>query len=413
MLESLKISRRQSEIRQALAGLVGKEKPDESEVRAMSDLDKEYAVNEVKFRGALVVESEELAAAGRDLETRAGRQWDALVDNFQMRQIALAHDEGAPIVGETNEVVTELRSRGGFQGIPVPWRALSIERRAGETTSATVPDPVRHHEIIGQLFPSALASRMGGEIISIDHGTEAFPIATQGVSVGWQSTETGSVGAPQAFTTGDKLLKPDYTMGCQMVLTRRSLKQSGQGLEMAVRRDANSAMSAGLDAAIFNGIGSSGQPTGIVYGAPGNGVARTDVGVASTWSDFRDEVVDFLTASAANSPNEIRLALTPLVWGLLDATLYDSGSGISELDKLMRMMGAPVVSNVLPTGVALMTTSVGGVPPFVVGAFGAVDSVRDVYTQAASGSLVLTFLATLDVAVLRAAQTRVLDDLGS
>lgn len=413
MLESKRIELRRSEVRQQLATLAAKTEPSADELRSMETLSTEYGTLETRYRAALLGEETERAAAGAELETRGSRQWDALVDRFQLRQVSLAHDEGAAIVGETLEVVTELRAKGGFQGIPIPWRALSIEKRAGETVAATTPDPIRHHEIIGQLFPSSLASRMGGEIISIDSGSEAFPVTTQGCQVGWQSSETGSVGAPRAFTTGDKVLQPNYTMGTQMVLTRRSLKQSGQGLEMAVRRDANSAMSAGLDAAVFNGTGSSGQPTGVIFGAPTNGIARTDVGPASTWADFRGEVVEFLEANAANSPTEVRLGITPATWGLLDATLYDSGSGISELDKLIRMMGAPIVSNVLPADVAMMTTSIGGVSPFVVGAFGAIDSIRDPYSQAASGSLVLTFLATLDVAVLRATQTRILEDLGS
>ncbi len=42
MLDSVKIARRQSEIRQALAELVGKDKPTEDETRSMSDMDQEY-----------------------------------------------------------------------------------------------------------------------------------------------------------------------------------------------------------------------------------------------------------------------------------------------------------------------------------------------------------------------------------
>ena len=41
MLESVKIARRQSEIRQSLAELAGKETPSEDEIRKMDDLDRE------------------------------------------------------------------------------------------------------------------------------------------------------------------------------------------------------------------------------------------------------------------------------------------------------------------------------------------------------------------------------------
>ncbi|RVD62273.1 phage major capsid protein, partial [Mesorhizobium sp. M7A.F.Ca.ET.027.03.2.1] len=42
MLESVKIQRRQSEIRQSLAELVGKEKPSADEAAAMAGMDAEY-----------------------------------------------------------------------------------------------------------------------------------------------------------------------------------------------------------------------------------------------------------------------------------------------------------------------------------------------------------------------------------
>ena len=54
MLDSVKIQRRQSEIRQQLAELVGKETPTEDETRSMGDLDQEYRTNETRYRAALV-----------------------------------------------------------------------------------------------------------------------------------------------------------------------------------------------------------------------------------------------------------------------------------------------------------------------------------------------------------------------
>ena len=56
MLDSVKISRRQSEIRQSLAELVAKAEPSEDETRSMETLDAEYRRNEVRFRAALVAE---------------------------------------------------------------------------------------------------------------------------------------------------------------------------------------------------------------------------------------------------------------------------------------------------------------------------------------------------------------------
>lgn len=71
MLDSVKIARRQSEIRQALAALVGKTDATADELRSMETLDAEYRSNETRFRAALISEDTERREAGADLETRS------------------------------------------------------------------------------------------------------------------------------------------------------------------------------------------------------------------------------------------------------------------------------------------------------------------------------------------------------
>ena len=142
MLDSVKIQRRQSEIRQQLAELVGKETPSEDETRSMTDLDAEYQRNEVRHRAALTAEDEQRSAAAGELETRSDREWSDMLGKFEMRQVALMLDEGRNLDGQTAEIVSELRSAGGFRGVPVPWQAL--EQRAGETISTGTPDPDQH-----------------------------------------------------------------------------------------------------------------------------------------------------------------------------------------------------------------------------------------------------------------------------
>ena len=162
----VKITRRQSEIRQALAGLVGKDKPTDDEVRNIEAMDLEFRSNETRFRGALIAEDTERKDAGAELETRSDREFADLVAGFELRQVALALDEGRALSGRTAEVVTELRSKGGYQGMPVPWGAL--EQR--NTVAADVPNPLMTRPIIDRLFPASVAARMGAQMIQIDSG---------------------------------------------------------------------------------------------------------------------------------------------------------------------------------------------------------------------------------------------------
>ena len=199
MLDSLKITRRQSEIRQQLAGLVGKDAPSEDETRSMESLDAEYRTNETRFRAALISEDEERKEAGAELETRSEKEWNEIMAGFEMRQVALSLDEGRALSGQTAEIVTELRSQGGYRGIPVPYAAL--ETRAGETIASGTPDPIATRPLIERLFPASVAAQMGVQMINIGTGAQETPVTTSAITAGWQATETGNVPGPSAYTT--------------------------------------------------------------------------------------------------------------------------------------------------------------------------------------------------------------------
>ncbi len=417
MLESMKITRRQSEIRQALSELVGKEQPTEDETRQMETLDREYQTNETRYRAALVTEDNERREAGAELETRSEKEWSEIMSGFEMRQVALALDEGRSLDGKTAEVVSELRSQGGYRGVPVPLEAL--EQRAGETIASGTPNPMRTAPIIDRLFAGSVAARMGGQMVNVGVGDVEYPVTTSSVSAGWAASETGNVAGPAAYETVDRPLKPDHNLGIQMRITRKALKQSGSGLEQAVRRDMNGALEEALDAAVFQGSGSSGQPTGLFAGASGWGINEAALNAAPTWAAFRSEVVSFMTSNAASGPGDVRLLIRPEVYDAMDGDIWDSGSGITEWDRLSGSLGNVVLSHnalAAPTGSpleskAILTTTAGGVAPFFVGMWGAIDLIRDPYSDAQSGALRLTALTTMDVTISRAVQTRILTDI--
>jgi HK97 family phage major capsid protein len=413
MLDSLKITRRQSEIRQQLAGLVGKDTPTTDETRSMETLDAEYRTNETRFRAALVSEDEQRTEAKGELETRSENEWNAIMSGFEMRQVALSLDEGRALSGQTAEIVTELRSQGGYRGIPVPYAAL--ETRAGETVASGTPDPIVTRPLIERLFPASVAAQMGIQMINIGTGGQETPVTTSAISAGWQATELGNVPGPSAYTTLDRPLKPDHTLGIQMRISRKTLLQSGAALEQAIRRDMAGAMQQEMDRAIFNGSGSSGEPTGVFTGATAWGIAETDLSAAASWAAIRTEVVAFMTANAATGPGAVRLLIRPEVWDAMDGA-FISGTAVTEWERLTKYISTVVMShNALPAPAgtpleskALLTTSAGGVAPVFVGLWGAVDLIRDPYADAQSGGLRLTALSTMDTTISRAVQTRVL-----
>ncbi|WIY26953.1 phage major capsid protein [Parasedimentitalea psychrophila] len=415
MLTSKKIELRRSDIRQSLAELAANDNPSEDETRKMGELDLEYRSAETRYRAALISEDTERREAGVELETRSDKEWSELMAGFEMRQVALALDEGATLTGRTQEIVTELRSQGGYRGIPVPWE--SLEMRAGETVAAGTPDPIRTAPIIDRLFAGSVASQMGASMINVGVGEMEYPVTSSAVTAGWAASETGNVPGPSAYTTLDRPLAPDNTLGIQMRITRKTLKQSGAGLEQAVRRDMNGAISESLDKAVFQGSGSAGEPTGLLAGASGWSITETAIDAAASYAAFRAAVVRFMTANAATGGGAVNLLLRPEIFDSMDELI--SGLAISEWDRLVSKVGKVVLSSnalAAPTGdplasLGVMTTSSGGVAPIFVGTWGAVDMIRDPYADAQSGGLRLTALTTMDVTVSRSVQTEILTGL--
>lgn len=409
MLDSVKIARRQSEIRQQLATLVGKDSPTEDETRQMEALDAEYQTNEIRYRAALTAEDAERREAGADLETRDDRQFADLVAQFELRQVALSLDEGRALTGATAEIVAELRSKAGYQGIPIPLAAL--ETRAGETVAEDQINPRTIRPTIDRIFPNSVAARLGVQRIQIDRGELAFPVATSGAVFGWQESELGPVGGPNPYATAERSLNPDHTGGAQMVISRKALKQPGEGLEAAIRRDLNAVIGAELDRVVINGAGGA-EPLGIIPGAEEYGIDVTAVGAAASWAAFRAEVVAFMEANAISTPGAVNLGFTPAIWADLDDALI-TGTAVSQWDRLTRHVGSPAISNVIPAATAIMTATVQGIAPGYLGIWGGVDLIRDPYTKAASGQLVLTGLVTADFTVPRGLQTRILTGLAA
>lgn len=417
MLDSIKISRRQSEIRQALAGLAGKDNPTEDETRSMESLDAEYRSNETRYRAALIAEDGERREAGAELENRSDREFADLVAGFEMRQVVLALDEGRALSGRTAEVVQELRNAGGYRGMPVPLMALEV--RAGETVAAGTPDPIQTRPIIDRLFPASVAAQMGAQLISIGSGAVEWPVTTSSVTAGWANGELANVAGPTTYATTDKALKPEQTLGIHMRVSRKAMLQSGDALEQAIRRDMNGTMATELDKAIFLGSGTNGQPLGVIPGVATYGITSTDAAGMASWAALRAAVVRFMTANAASGPGAVKALVRPELWNVMDDLEAFTGTGITEWDRFVKNIPAPTMTtNALaaPSGdpletQVLLTTSAGGVAPIFVGLWGAVDLIRDPYSDAQSGGLRLTALTTADVTVARGAQLELVTGL--
>src|SRR3546814_19509642 len=115
-----------------------------------------------------------------------------------------------------------------------------------------------------------------------------------------------------------------------MKLTRRALKQSGAGLEAAIRRDMASTIAAELDNAAFNGAGSSGEPEGVLTHSTYN---ITSTAASATWAGFRSAVARFMSAHAVRSRSMVQVAIAPATWDTPVGTLSEDPSATIVLHK--------------------------------------------------------------------------------
>jgi len=424
MLTSKKLELRRSEIRQNLSELANIETPSEDETRKMGELDVEYRAKETQYRAALISEDEERKEAGAELETRSDKEWSDMMAGFEMRQVAVSLEEGRALDGQTAEIVSELRSAGGYRGIPVPWDALEVRN----TVSSGTPDPMQTRPIIDRLFPQSMAAQIGAQMINIGSGETEWPVVTSNVTAGWAPTEGGNIPDPTQYVTTDRAMAPDNTMGVQMRISRKTLKQSGAALEQAIRRDMNGAMGQELDRAVFMGTGADGQPLGIVTGAATYGITTTNVDAEASYAVFLNEVVAFMAANTITSPSQIKALMRPELFGALETKINDvmqmteyhrlafllagrSETGTFPQNIVVTSNGLPVPTGTPATTSMVMTTKTNGVAPVFVGTWGAVDLIRDPFTDAQSGGLRLTALATMDQTVARPVQTRILNNI--
>lgn len=415
MLQSTTIQRRQSEVREKLAALARDEKLTDDRRAEIVALEAEYGDNEKRYRAALIAEDTERRDAATTLGARSGSEWTKLVQGFELRQAALNLDEGAALSGATAEVVDELRGEGGYRGIPVPLAVL--ERRAGETVAANLPNPTTIQSLIDRMFPGSVAGAMGTHFVNIAAGSSEWPVVTDGVSVAWAASELGNVANPSAFKTAARSVHPTHTLGAQMKISRQVLRQAA-GIEQAITRDLQNAIRVELDRVVFQGSGAAGQPLGVIPGSVTYGIETDNVAAVAKYATFRAAAVEFAKANAANGPGAIRVLIRPELWDSLDDKQWASGSGASDYDRLALRFGAVVQSaNALaaPTGTpaastALMTCTA-GIAPIFVASWGAIDLIRDPYSDAQSGGLRLTGLVTMDVTVPRGTGLRILTGL--
>jgi len=254
----------------------------------------------------------------------------------------------------------------------------------------------------GKLRGEMLAARLG--VNFIDNLTGNLNIVTGGADAAWVAEDVAATKAKPAYAK--MTLSPKRLQVLQGV-TYDLIHQNSASVDALIMADMVKAHAAALDAAIFAGSGSSGQPTGVL-GRAGNTVSIDATGGPITYA----KLVEMEQMVGEDN-------------GLLDETLaYVSNAKVmGKLKTIPQVQGYPwyllnegkvngypfFMSNALPsnltksTGSNLSAAIFGPFSQVICGTWGGgLQFIIDPYTAKASGVLEVTAIAYHDVAVRHA-----------
>ena len=165
-------------------------------------------------------------------------------------------------------------SRTKEQSILVPYAALQrnslenqFQRATYNTGSANTGGNLVETELLDQDFVEALRNEslmltLGARTMTGLVGNIDIPRRSGVSTMYWLANQTTAI--TQSESTFDQISLAPKNAGVLSKYTRQTLLQATPGIEGLIRDDLRETVGTGVDLAILNGSGSSGQPTGIM-----------------------------------------------------------------------------------------------------------------------------------------------------
>ena len=390
--------RKLSELREKLAA--------ETDETKAAELRTEMAEMERRWR-----EADALERSTNPGEPESRELVHPLAAQVEMRHYLAHAASGTPLDGREAELNQELRMGDG-PGVRVPWEALHpVEERADTLAPAVVG--INQQSIVARIFARTAAAFLGIEMPTVGVGETEYVIMTGGTEP--QMTAAGAAVAGQTAATFETTTLGPKRLTAQYVVRIEDMQRL-RGLEEALRSDLRDAFSVAMDTQVLNGGLSSDGNTNQeqVRGLYPRFLPAAATGAAPTAPDA-DAVISFIdglvdgryaldrSAVRAIEPKQLNAIMAGLVKAdtidvsarymanfrvsdLIPAFTYQAKSGAGKNDGLSKYSLYSLIS--IPTKAAA---------PVWQG----FDLIRDIYTQAGSGKVVLTAHALWNFDVFR------------
>ena len=381
MNKILELELRQSEARQELADLLEKE-PDNEKIGALNT---ELRSLDRQIMGQKLVspEPETKIMTG----TPEGRELRQLVSKASLGKMMSGIADDA----QGNGAERELRQAEGVPDNYVPWSML--EKRTaidvtGDEEGNTTP-------WIQRVFPTSAAAFCGVDVRTVPVGQVLVPVITTGVTIGFVAA--GASQAESSPVAAITTLSPRRGTG-NFPINKEDLAVF-PGMEDAFRMELSDAVQNAIDVDLLRLSGKGLLVSG--------GTTPTDPADATTAAEFLADVYGAVDGVYASSVNQIKLLVGPETYGYMGGLIYDTGSGMTVVDKLMSI-GVQVL--VTDNAGAYAANDQDGLvivgPPRrnAIGVtWGGVEVIRDEFSLAPEGQLKFTILVMWDFENVRSA----------
>ncbi len=317
---------------------------------------------------------------------------------------------------ECSEAVAQ-KLRRSPQGMFIPFDVLSHGQRdltkgTFSAGGALVETQLLSGSFIEMLRNASMVKRLGARVLTGLVGDVAIPRQSGGATAYWVGENVAPAESQQAF--GQVGMTPK-TVGAFTDISRKLLIQSSVDVEGLVRSDLAALLATEIDRVAVNGLGSAGEPLGILNTTGIGDVAGGTNGLAPTWAHMVDLEGEVFVDNAAtgrlgyltNAKVRAKLKKTEksantgiYIW----PDMPEREAGISTLNS-----HPAATSNNVPSNLTKGTSSgvcsailFGNWADLVIGEWGILDLLVDPYTGGTSGTVRVRVLQDVDVALRHA-----------
>ena len=391
MRKSVKLQLEQSEKRQKINDLLGKDELTDEERAELDTLTKRMGEIETELRAALTADEADETRAREQFgevqrgasETPEAREMRRLVEGANVGLIFnAAIEHRASIEGETGELQAEL----GLGANQVPLDL--IETRA--VTPAPADTGASQQPIVMPVFAGGDAAFLSVSQPRVPVGDAVYPVLTTRPAVGGPHKDSTEVAETNGAFTAD-VLEPSRLQAS--FFWRRTDAARFAGMGEALRMALNSGLSEAMDQEVVDQIVTD--------------VARTDAGAVDTFATYRNKLVyGRLDGRFASGEGDIRILTGAATVSHMAGLYRGNNADDSALDSIRRISGGVRVSALVAAVAANKQDAIvrrGTRPDGVAPIWEGVRLVPDEITLAKKGEIQVTAVMLAAFKVTRAA----------